>query len=402
MAREKPDDSVFRTRVNGLEHCQYHKHTKELELGRVLRLTPDPSNTYDSNAIKVCLGEAHIGWIPRTCNHHVLGLMTKGPMYAFVYSHDMHEPLGGLKSDRMWISLQYGDPGENPFDDEMPDTVRPEPKTQLIAEFVQGVEQYSLPVNFKVRSDPLRTSADLYAPNGDKIGWFRKNTVSAYMASLIERRQAYAVLTGTQPITFELRDARIVPSAQPGPSPFWSVPPDAIGAPSKALSAALLMADEIAHSRLVVKTAITQNTNQIKEPIMSKFDSLIASNKNAATIAATMEAGRIANNQVAKLAAKKLPMIIRGYADTPMGKLVIANLAQQAALHFRPGEQTLAKLTEAMQVQAFQELMQTVDLEGFIDNLMDSPDIKRAIRKLEPEAYASEEVGAPKTTRARK
>ena len=135
---------------------------------------------------------------------------------------------------------------------------------------------------------------------------------------------------------------------------------------------------------------------------MSKFDSLIASNKNAATIAATMEAGRIANNQVAKLAAKKLPMIIRGYADTPMGKLVIANLAQQAALHFRPGEQTLAKLTEAMQVQAFQELMQTVDLEGFIDNLMDSPDIKRAIRKLEPEAYPSEEIGVPKTTRARK
>lgn len=125
-------------------------------------------------------------------------------------------------------------------------------------------------------------------------------------------------------------------------------------------------------------------TTTSKETTMnSKINSIIASNKESATTAAVLEAGRIANNQVAKLAAKKLPMMVRGYADTPMGKLVIANIAQQAALHFRPEDATVKALTDAMQTQAYIELIQTVNLEEFIDGLMDSPEIKRAVKKLD-------------------
>ncbi len=400
MALEKPKPEQMTTRVNGLDHYPaYEKAARLLTPSKFLTLVPDPTNQYDCHAVKVCAGAGQIGWIPRVISRKVAERLNGHPATCIVVTHDFGASLGGLYSDRLIVRLPFADPSEespfddledpdgDPFDDEVSDIIVPNPD-QLTAEFKLEVKGYKTPVAFQVKSDYQRSSADLYTTGGAKIGWFRKNTVSDIVVSLIDRGLAYAVLTCKHTLTFELRDARVTGWQ---PSPFWSVPP-----------AASLMAAEIAHSRLAVKTAITQNTNQTKEPIMSKFDSLIASNKNAATIAATMEAGRIANNQVAKLAAKKLPMIIRGYADTPMGKLVIANLAQQAALHFRPGEQTLAKLTEAMQVQAFQELMQTVDLEGFIDNLMDSPDIKRAIRKLEPEAYASEEVGAPKTTRARK
>ncbi len=122
---------------------------------------------------------------------------------------------------------------------------------------------------------------------------------------------------------------------------------------------------------------------------MTKFDAILSANKTAAIAAGTMEAGRLANNQVAKLAAKKLPMMVRGYADTPMGKLVIANIAQQAAAHFRPEDTTLAKLTGAMATQAYVELIQTMDIEGFLDEIMNSTEIKRAVKKLDAVAPAA-------------
>ena len=41
------------------------------------------------------------------------------------------------------------------------------------------------------------------------------------------------------------------------------------------------------------------------------MDKIIETNKNLATSAAYMEAGRIANNQIAKALGKKLPMMLR-------------------------------------------------------------------------------------------
>ncbi len=124
-------------------------------------------------------------------------------------------------------------------------------------------------------------------------------------------------------------------------------------------------------------------SNTPKESTMNAtLNNLFDANKNAATTAATMEAGRIANNQVAKFAAKKLPFMVSAYADTPMGKLVIANIAQQTVAHFRPEDVNLGKLTAAMAVQAYMELLQELDIDGFLDELLDSPEIKRATKKL--------------------
>lgn len=129
-----------------------------------------------------------------------------------------------------------------------------------------------------------------------------------------------------------------------------------------------------------------------KEPIMTKTSiveraqatgsRIIAANKQAAQSAAYLEAGNIANNQLAKVAGKKLPLMLRGYADTPWGKLVIANIAQQLAAEFRPNHKQLQSLTAAMTVAAYSEVIKLVNIDGVIDELLESKDIKAAMSKI--------------------
>ncbi len=132
--------------------------------------------------------------------------------------------------------------------------------------------------------------------------------------------------------------------------------------------------------------AAKTQTQPPKETAMSNISAKVTAainvNKSAAETAGYMEAGRLANNQAAKLAAKHLPMMLRGYADTPLGKLVIANLASAAVKQLRPNDATLNELTEAMIVQGFQSLYQTVDLDGILDSLLSSPELQKATSKL--------------------
>jgi hypothetical protein len=108
----------------------------------------------------------------------------------------------------------------------------------------------------------------------------------------------------------------------------------------------------------------------------------LEANKQTAVSASFLEAGRIANNQIAMLLAKKAPMMVRGYVDTPVGKLVVANVATLAAEQFRSNDPKLKKLTQAMMVQAYQELIQELDIEGYIDALLNDGKIKQALNKL--------------------
>lgn len=110
--------------------------------------------------------------------------------------------------------------------------------------------------------------------------------------------------------------------------------------------------------------------------------SLVNNNKDGLQAAAYLEAGRIANNQLTKLASKSLPIMVRGYADTAVGKIVVANLAQQIILQFRPQEPKLVKLSQAMVTEAMQSLIQTIDIEAFIDQLVGSAEGRRALDKL--------------------
>ena len=125
-----------------------------------------------------------------------------------------------------------------------------------------------------------------------------------------------------------------------------------------------------------------------KETTMSKVQQVIATNMQLSTSAAFLEAGRIANNQISNVAASKLPMLMRGYAATPLGRLIIANIAALAAEHFRADDKRLKQLTNAMTVSAYQELLQTLDIEQFIEDLVSNSTIKKALKTFDAEAKA--------------
>lgn len=130
---------------------------------------------------------------------------------------------------------------------------------------------------------------------------------------------------------------------------------------------------------------------QSKEPIMTTknanvVETLVSNNTSTATNAAFLEAGRLANNAAAKALAKRSPLMVRGYVDTPIGKLVIANVAQLAIQHFRPGETALNKLGEAMMVEAWQGVYGELGIEEIIAEVLDNSTVKRAVDKLAKES----------------
>ena len=147
------------------------------------------------------------------------------------------------------------------------------------------------------------------------------------------------------------------------------------------------------------KTQIEAQTQPPKETTMlnkTNVQTILSTNKQAATSAAYLEAGRIANNKLAELGTSAAPFFAKGYVNTPGGKLVLANIAAVAARELRPNDQKLARLVEAMTTQAFLEIYQSFDIEGKLDALMESTEIKRAFSKLDAAEAATSEVKAGK------
>lgn len=114
---------------------------------------------------------------------------------------------------------------------------------------------------------------------------------------------------------------------------------------------------------------------------MSKINSAVATNKQAAVSAAVLETGRMANSAAIKLLKPNLPMVVRGYADTAFGKLAIANATLMAVNQFRPESAALQRVSNAMVVAAYQELIQSFDIEGMLDSLCSDNKLAAAFKK---------------------
>lgn len=112
-------------------------------------------------------------------------------------------------------------------------------------------------------------------------------------------------------------------------------------------------------------------------------------NKAAFFNAAYLEAGSLATKQLVKIAQKALPTMARGYADTALGKLLLANVAQMAVQYARPDNIQLVKLTEAMVSTAYLDMIRTVDLDSIIDQMLEGKGIKNALARAEQEDETS-------------
>lgn len=113
----------------------------------------------------------------------------------------------------------------------------------------------------------------------------------------------------------------------------------------------------------------------------SSTDRLINANKDGAKSAAYLEAGRIATKELSKAIAPQMPMMVRGYVDSPVGRLILANLAGVAVGHFKPDNYALVRLSQAMITQAYAEMMQQAGIEEFIEKLISNPKIQAAMEQ---------------------
>jgi hypothetical protein len=109
-----------------------------------------------------------------------------------------------------------------------------------------------------------------------------------------------------------------------------------------------------------------------EETFMSKLKAIalttVDQNKEAAIIAAKMEAGRVINKQVIKQAAKHVPFWAKGYLDTPLAPVVLANAVAMLGNH--TGNAKVQKVAELMLLAAADVTVQSFNLDKIIDDVL--------------------------------
>lgn len=91
-------------------------------------------------------------------------------------------------------------------------------------------------------------------------------------------------------------------------------------------------------------------------------------NKKAAIIAGKMEAGRILNKQVLKQIKPHIPMFVRGYLDTPLAPVIVANLV--AAIGNHTQNKKVQQVSELLLLAAADATVQSFNLDKIIDDVL--------------------------------
>lgn len=123
------------------------------------------------------------------------------------------------------------------------------------------------------------------------------------------------------------------------------------------------------------KSVNTQTTENKGKNAMTKIANIVAANKSAVVNAAKLEAGKIALTQITKVAAKKAPFMIKGYIDTPIGRVVIANLLSVAVDQYAPNNQKAKAVAGAAMEAAMLEMVQSFNIAEMIDEMVKGIDI---------------------------
>ncbi len=98
---------------------------------------------------------------------------------------------------------------------------------------------------------------------------------------------------------------------------------------------------------------------------------MLDANKEAAIDSGKIIAGNVLNDRVIKLVSPKLPIMVRGYADTPIGKAAIANLIAGVLIHTMPENTKVGIAAEAMIQSASLQLASSFNIEEMVNELLD-------------------------------
>jgi len=118
------------------------------------------------------------------------------------------------------------------------------------------------------------------------------------------------------------------------------------------------------------QAAIEARAKEILVKSNSVVGTAVQQNKEAALLAAKVTTGDVIIGQLTSRVVPKLPMMVRGYADSELGKVVMANLISTALTQYRPGDSRAAYVSEAVMASAAVNLAKSFDINGLIDEVL--------------------------------
>ena len=118
------------------------------------------------------------------------------------------------------------------------------------------------------------------------------------------------------------------------------------------------------------KTSMKENNKPKGVTMKSAITTQMDNNKAAAIMAAEITAGKVLNNKVVSIIKPKMPMMVRGYMDSPLASVAIANLVGIALKQYMPNNDKATKVSELMLNASALQLMESFNIEQLLDELL--------------------------------
>lgn len=111
----------------------------------------------------------------------------------------------------------------------------------------------------------------------------------------------------------------------------------------------------------------TNMANSVKSTLKT------TANKNVQSVAyaTQIKLGQFANKSAVKFIKGKVPMMARGYVETPLGSLVVANLVQVAVNQFAPDNKKAVVVADAMLNAAMLEAADLINIDAIVESVFD-------------------------------
>lgn len=124
------------------------------------------------------------------------------------------------------------------------------------------------------------------------------------------------------------------------------------------------------------ETYSNEKVKNKKETKMNKvLDKMIDANKESAVRSAKLEVGKTANQLVLEKLTPRLPMMVRGYADSPIAELIVGNVVAGLLMQFAPDNDKAQILSDAMISAGVQVAIESFDIPELVNDLLANVDI---------------------------
>lgn len=130
-------------------------------------------------------------------------------------------------------------------------------------------------------------------------------------------------------------------------------------------------------AKKAVKQTVNKEEQTMAQAPKTKAAVLVAQNKEALVTAAKIEAGSIATKRIMDLVKPKLPMMLRGYADTAVARVVVANLFSLGVQQYAAGNKKAEIIADAMMQGAMLEFVKSFNIEQIVEQVTKGVDFTK-------------------------